>query len=127
MSSQSLSLRGYPTKDNSFLLFVNYSVVDSVGPTHTPPIRTYRTLSVDLPHIRHMTFAVTLSFPVFLWWYNLIGNICWYNSCIAATVWVGTGLQLFIHAKHPPLSRAESSHLFLVSCPCHFSSPSVTQ
>ena len=40
MSSQSLSLRGYPTKDNSFLLFVNYSVVDSVGPTHTPPIRT---------------------------------------------------------------------------------------
>ena len=29
---------------------------------------------------------------------------------MAATVWVGTDLQLFIHAKHPPLSRAESSH-----------------
>ena len=91
------------------------------------PANTYRTLSVDLPHIRNMTFAVTLSFPVFLWWYNLVGNICWYNSCMAATIWVGAGLQLFIHAKHTPLSRAESPHLFLVSFPCHFSSPSVTQ
>ena len=59
--------------------------------------------------------------------YNLVGNISWYNSCMATTVWVGTVLQLFIHAKHPPLSRAESSYLFLVSFPCHFSSPSVSQ
>ena len=45
---------------------------------------------------------------------------------MAATVWVGTGLQLLIHAKHPPLSKAESSHLFLVSFPCHFYSLSVS-
>ena len=66
------------------------------------PASTYGTLSGDLPHIRHMTFEVSLPFPVFLWWYNLVGNICWYNSCMAATISVGTDLQLLIRAKQPP-------------------------
>ena len=87
----------------------------------------WQSLLGNLPHIRHMTFEVPIPFLVFLWWYNLVGNICWYISCIAAMVWVSTDLQPFIHAKHTPLSRAESSHLFLVSFPFHFSSPSVSQ
>ena len=33
-----------------------------------------------------MTCEVPLPFPVCLWWYNLVGNICWYNSCVAAAI-----------------------------------------
>ena len=89
----------------------------------TPP-NTYGTLSGDLRHIRHTTIEVPPPFPDFLWWYNWGGNICWHNSCMATTVWVGNDLQLFIHAKHRPLSRAESSNILLVSFPCHFFFPS---
>ena len=88
------------------------------------PANTCGTLSGDLRHIRHTTIEVPPPFPDFLWWYNWGGNICWHNSCMATTVWVGNDLQLFIHAKHRPLSRAESSNILLVSFPCHFFFPS---
>ena len=94
-----------------------------------PTPRQYQcgTLSGDLPYIRHMTFEVPLPFQVLLLLYKLVGNVCWYSSCMAATVWASTDLQLFIHAKHPPLSRAEYSHLLLVSFTCNFFSLSVSQ
>ena len=91
------------------------------------PTNTRGTLSGNSPHIRHVTFEVPLPFPVFLWWYNLVGNICWYSPYVATMVWGGKNLQLFIHAKHTPLSGTKSSHLFLVSFPCHSSSLSVSQ
>ena len=94
-----------------------------------PTSRQYScgTLLGDLPYIRYMPFEFPLPIPVLLLLYNLVGNICWYSSCMAVTpVRASTGLQLFIHAKHPPLSRAESSHLLLVSFPCNFFSLSVT-
>ena len=58
------------------------------------PANTCGLLSGDLTHNRHMTFEVPFPLPVFLRGYNLVGDICWYNSCKAVTVWVGTDLQI---------------------------------
>ena len=53
-----------------------------------------------IPHIRHMTCEVPLPFPVCLWWYNLVGNICWYNSCVAAAIIKGR-ILLSIFSQFP--------------------------
>ena len=94
--------------------------------SHTPPILVRHTFGRFTIHSAH-DIEVPLPFPVLLLLYKLVGNVCWYSSCMAATVWASTDLQLFIHAKHPPLSRAEYSHLLLVSLTCNFLSLSVSQ
>ena len=53
-----------------------------------------------IPHIWHMTCEVPLPFLVCLWWYNLVGNICWYNSCMAAAIIKGRVL-LSIFSQFP--------------------------
>ena len=63
-----------------------------------------------IPHIRHMNVKFHSLFQF------VFGGIIWLETS------VGT-----IPAWLLLLSRAESSYLYLVSFPCHFSSPSVSQ
>ena len=117
-------------KEQDFKSCVMPREILSLSECPTPSRYVRHTLGRFTTHSAHdiwSSFSNELPFPVFVWWHNLVGNISWYNSYMAAKVWVGTVLQLFIQAKHPPLSRAESCYLFLVSFPCYFSSPSVPQ